>query len=152
MRNAHKCLVAKLKERNPIGKRINRLRDYIKKYYGIFTEIQDTLLVSGTTNASPRQCNNGGIPGSIVFHAVRRQADSDTTTSHTSTELLQREVFSVGSAQRLYKESRWELWVSSEYGDCEWVCRRSQALAKRTVSSRRWVQFASFKDARNSPC
>jgi hypothetical protein len=38
-------------------------------------------------NASPRQCNNGDIPGSVVFYTVRRQADSDATMEHVTLRL-----------------------------------------------------------------
>jgi hypothetical protein len=40
-------------------------------YCGIFAENQSTLLGNGTTNVSPWQCNNRGIPGSGVFYVVR---------------------------------------------------------------------------------
>jgi hypothetical protein len=40
------------------------------------------LLGKGTTNVSPRQRNNRGIPGSAASYAIRRQANSDATTEH----------------------------------------------------------------------
>jgi hypothetical protein len=40
------------------------------------------LLGGGATDASPRQLNNGGIPESCVFCAIRRCADSDATMEH----------------------------------------------------------------------
>jgi hypothetical protein len=50
----------------------------------MFTESQGMLLGNGTTNASPRQDNNAGNPGSDVFYTVRREADSEATLEHVT--------------------------------------------------------------------
>jgi hypothetical protein len=65
-----------------------------------------------------------------VFLVIWHQAGSDATMEHitlchTHQQWLQEEVFSVGSTQRLYKESWWELWVS-------WVWRQSAGRGGQT--------------------
>jgi hypothetical protein len=42
------------------------------------------LLGNGTTNTSPWQCNNRGIPGICVFYTVRCQGSSDATMEHVT--------------------------------------------------------------------